>query len=102
MSQAPWALTAELYNPLAGKPVANAGNGLAATPAYDRVLSELRNRALAQFSAVELANAQAATLSWLSQCAHDLALAENDQALSAGGTPAFAQPTDLVVEALLN
>jgi pilus assembly protein CpaF len=102
MSQAPWALTAELYNPLAGKPVANAGNGLAATPAYDRVLGELRNRALAQFSAVELANAQAATLSWLSECAHELVVAENDQALSAGGKPAFAQPADLVVEALLN
>ena len=102
MSQAPWTVTAELYNPLADKPVGASGNGLAATPAYDRVAGDLRNRALAQFTAVELANAQAATISWLSQSAHELVAAENDQALSAGGKPAFAHPAEVVVESLLN
>lgn len=105
MSHTAWPLTVDAYNPLAGKPQNSPGVADPATPAtqlYDRVKTQLRDRALAQFTAAELANAPAAVISWLAQCAHELAAAEKDQLLSAGVPLAFMQPADVLVETLLN
>ena len=105
MSQATWTPEVELYNPLAGKqPLAIGDSQMAASPApgYERVMSQLRDRALEQFTAAQLAEAQPDTVAWLARCAGELVAAEKDRALSAGGAPAFSQPAEAVVQALLN
>ncbi|MCC6192512.1 MAG: CpaF family protein [Anaerolineales bacterium] len=105
MSTTTWPLTVDAYNPLAGQPHPArhpAEGALLAAQPYDLVKTQLRDRALAQFSAAELAEAKPDTLAWLAECAHELIAAARDQALSASAQPAFTQPAEAVVQALLN
>ena len=105
MSQTSWTPNTEPYNPLIGKTSAahnHAGVSAPATQAFDGVKTQLRDRALGQFTSAEIASGHSATVAWLAECAGQLVAAANDQALSAGGQPAFSQPTEGVVQALLN
>ena len=82
MSQATWAPDTELYNPLAGKSQpagGRPGRAAATVPGYERVMGQLRDRALEQFTAAQLAEAQPETVAWLAQCADELVKAEKDR-----------------------
>lgn len=105
MSQTAWPISADAYNPLAGKLPPAPGEvtpGESATTPYGRIQAQLRDRALAQFTSADLANARAEVIAWLTECAHELVAAEKDQLLSAGGQMPFTQPAHMIVETLLN
>lgn len=95
MSQTAWPISADTYNPLAGKLPATPGevaSGDSATTPYGRIQAQLRDRALAQFTSADLATAPAEVIAWLTECANELVAAEKDQLLSAGGRMPFTQP----------
>lgn len=105
MTAPTWDYGAAGYNPL--QRVAEPRAAFTAAPgggptAYKTALDTLRDRALEQFSALELDHPTPATWTWVERAALTVVQTLNDQSLSARACPAFDRPDEAIVQALLN